>query len=87
MLSADLPLPRPKAAGTQVSVSAHGGEAFLGFCFRRSRWLRRQLKYRCLLTTTQLCQENNAPRLKISHRLFAARCVAVIIDRVVARVR
>ena len=40
MLLRGLSLPRPKAAATQVSVSAHGGEAFLGFCFRRSRWLR-----------------------------------------------
>jgi hypothetical protein len=34
------------------SVSAYTGDAFLGVCFRRSRWLRRQLKYRCFLTAT-----------------------------------
>jgi hypothetical protein len=53
----------PFCTGAQVrtSVSAHGGKAFLGFCFRHSHWLRRQLKYRCLLTAAQLCQENDAP--------------------------
>jgi hypothetical protein len=33
-------------------VSAYVGDAFLGVCFRRSRCLRRQLKYRCFLTAT-----------------------------------
>jgi hypothetical protein len=42
-------------------VSAYVVDAFLDVCFRRSRWLHRQLKYRCFLTATQLCQENNAP--------------------------
>jgi hypothetical protein len=45
----------------RTSVSAHGGKTFLGFCFRQSHWLRRQLKYGCLLTAAQLCQEDNAP--------------------------
>jgi len=33
-------------------LSAHVGDALLGICFGRRRWLRRQLKHRCLLALT-----------------------------------
>ena len=41
--------------------SAYVGDPLLGIGFGRGRWLRWQLKHRCLLTLTQCCQENNAP--------------------------
>jgi hypothetical protein len=33
-------------------LSAYVGDARLGICLGRGRWLRRQLKHRCLLTLT-----------------------------------
>jgi hypothetical protein len=35
-----------------LSGSAYVGDPFLSVCFRRRRWLRRQLKYHCFLTAT-----------------------------------
>ena len=35
-----------------TELSAHGGDALLGICLGSGRWLRRQLKHRCLLTLT-----------------------------------
>jgi hypothetical protein len=58
--------------------SAHRIEAFLSFGFRDSHWLRGQLKYRRLLTATQLCQENNAPIRKFER--IMVRPLLVLID-------
>ena len=47
--------PLPKAAYTDRScpeLSAYVGDALLGICLGSGRWLRRQLKHRCLLTLT-----------------------------------
>ena len=66
--------------------SAHGSEAFLGFCFRHSRWLRRQLKNRCLLTATQLCQENNAPIRKFERIMVRPLLVLIYLSEDCGRV-
>ena len=45
----------PKAAYTQIispELSVHVGNARLGICLARARWLRRQLKHGCLLPLT-----------------------------------
>jgi len=45
----------PKAAYTQIispELSVHVGNARLGICLARARWLRRQLKHSCLLPLT-----------------------------------
>ena len=68
------------------SVSAYVGEAFLGVCFRRSCWLRRQLKYRCLLTTTQLCQQNNAPIRKFERIMVRPLLVLIHLSEECRRV-
>jgi hypothetical protein len=47
--------PLHKAAYTDRScpeLSAHVGDALLGICLASGRWVRRQLKHRCLLTPT-----------------------------------
>ena len=47
--------PLPKAAYTQIvcpKLLVRIGNARLGICLGRARWLRRQLKHRCLLTLT-----------------------------------
>ena len=40
------------AQRSALVLSAHVGDALLGICLGRGRWLRRQLKHRCLLTLT-----------------------------------
>jgi len=68
------------------SVSAHVGEAFLGVCFRRCRWLGRQLEYRCFLTATQLCQENNAPIRKFQRIMVRKLLVLIYLSEDCGRV-
>jgi hypothetical protein len=43
---------QPTQIAMCLELSAHGGDALLGICLGRARWLRRQLKHRCLLTLT-----------------------------------
>jgi hypothetical protein len=55
-------------------------DAFLGFGFRRSHWLRWQLKYRCFLTATQLCQENDAPIRKFERIMVCPLLVLIYLS-------
>jgi hypothetical protein len=57
--------------------SAYVGDALLGIGFGRGRWLRWQLKHRCLLTLTQCCQENNAPIRKFERIVVLHRFVLI----------
>jgi hypothetical protein len=58
-------------------TSAYVGDALLGIGFGRGRWLRWQLKHRCLLTLTQCCQENNAPIRKFERIVVLHRFVLI----------
>jgi hypothetical protein len=66
--------------------SAHRIEAFLSFGFRDSHWLRGQLKYRRLLTATQLCQENNAPIRKFERIMVRPLLVLIYLSEDCGRV-
>ena len=61
MLSADFPFPVPRQLGRRSQYQPTGARRFWASASAAVVGCVRQLKYRCLLTTTQLCQENNAP--------------------------
>jgi hypothetical protein len=50
---------RPKQVCPELS--AHVGDALLGIRLSRGRWLRRQLKHRCLLTLAQVVRFTICP--------------------------
>ncbi|HET7491803.1 MAG TPA: hypothetical protein VFK01_07975 [Bradyrhizobium sp.] len=45
---------RLRKAALCLELSFHVGNAPLGICLDRDRWLRRQLKYRCVLTLAEV---------------------------------
>ena len=45
---------RLRKAALCLELSFHVGNAPLGICLGRDRWLRRQLKYRCVLTLAEV---------------------------------
>ena len=66
--------------------SAHRIEAFLSFGFRHSPWLRGQLKDRCLLTATQLCQKNSTPIGKFERVMVRPLLVLIYLSEDCGRV-
>jgi hypothetical protein len=74
------------ATTVRLDVSAYVGDALLGVCFRHSRWLRRQLKDRCFLTATQLCQQNNAPIRKFERIVVLPLLVLIYLSEDCRRV-
>ena len=61
-------------------LSVYVGDALLGICFGSDRWLRGQLKHRCLLTFAQFCQENNAPIRKFERIMMRPRLVLIYLS-------
>src|SRR5262245_34810921 len=55
--------------------------AFLSLCFGGRCWLRRQLQYRCLLTRTQTCQEDNASIRKFECIVMRRRLIRVHLSK------
>ena len=53
------------------------GNTLLGVCLSRSLWLRGQLKYRCLLTHTHVCQQNGLPIGEFERIMMDPRCMRV----------
>jgi hypothetical protein len=66
--------------------SAHRGQTFLSLGFRHGHWLRGQLKDRCLLTATQLCQENNAPIRKFERIMVRPLLVLIYLSEDCGRI-
>jgi hypothetical protein len=66
--------------------SAHRGEALLSLSFRHRHWLRGQLKDRCLLTATQLCQKNNTPIRKFERIMVSPLLVLIYLPEDCGRV-
>src|SRR6476620_7424687 len=76
--------PRVKKAGRceaacieRFCPSTYMGDALLGICFDRGRWLCWQLKHRCFLTLAQCCQENDTPIRKFERIVVLHRFVLI----------
>ena len=48
-----------RKAALCLEPSFHVGNAILGICLGRDRWLRGQLKYRCVLTLAEVCDQGD----------------------------
>ena len=64
-----------RKAALCLELSFHVGNVLLGICLGRDRWLRRQLKHRCVLTLAEVCDQGDLPVGELERVVMRGRLV------------